>query len=364
MADHQRTVDELRSFLQSADQTLTDPLKKLAAEYAEACREANARLRRCEEFLQKGLRSEAIHFAQAEPVLLDVVGVLDFPERDRWEEVSLLYGLPAPPRLLLETAEALNRAYADEAPLEDLLKKHRLLALARAPLPARLDVMRKIAALDRDNPVWAQDIAEFERKRCRDLQAYVEQSAGRADGAALAAAWQEINATPWLAPPPATLAQLAARRMLELLETAIHDALNAQDVPGLLQMRDQWNDLTRFLNLPPTDPLWRRPSRAFNWLAKQERAQAAEIEHQNALLRLEQALAEGRPRAELEQLYYAVAQSKRGVPPALEQRYQERLQTLVRAVRWREWIVVGATFSLGVLLLFALIVVALLRRGP
>jgi len=58
------------------------------------------------------------------------------------------------------------------------------------------------------------------------------------------------------------------------------------DGGSLLQMRDQWNDLTRFLNLPPADPLWRRPSRAFNWLAKQERAQATEMEHQNALLRL------------------------------------------------------------------------------
>src|SRR5207237_43487 len=163
----------------------------------------------------------------------------------------LLYGLPPPPKLLLETAEALNRAYADEAPLEGLLKKHRLLALARAPLPARLDVMRKIAALDRGNAAWAQDITELARQDFRD-----------------------------------------------------------------------------------------RPSRAFTWLAKQERAQAAETEYQNALLRLEQALAEGKRREELEQLHYAALQFERGVPAALEQRYQERLQTLVRAVRWREWLVV------------------------
>jgi hypothetical protein len=362
MADYQRTVDELRSFLQSSDQTLTEPVKKLAAEYAEGCREVNARLRRCEEFMQRGLRSEAIHYAQAEPVLLDVVGVLDFPERDRWEEVSLLYGLPAPPKLLLETAEALNKAYAEEAPLEELLKRHRLLALSRAPLPSRLAVLRKIAALDRANPVWTQDVAEFEKRRHRDLQTFVEQAGQRGDGAALATAWEEINTAAWLAPPPAALSQLVARRMLDLLEAAIAEAGNAQNAPALLQMRDQWNDLTRFLNLPPTDPVWRRPSRAFAWLTKQERRQAAEMEYQNALARLEQALQLGRPRDEVDQLHYGVLQLERGIPPALEQRYQEYIQSLTRAVRWKEWIVVGATFSLGVMLLFALIVYKVLMK--
>ena len=68
MIDYQRVVDEIRSFLQSPDQTYSASLKELASVFAEACQEVNQRLRRCEEFLQKGLRSEAIHFAQVEPV--------------------------------------------------------------------------------------------------------------------------------------------------------------------------------------------------------------------------------------------------------------------------------------------------------
>src|SRR5215510_7754447 len=103
MADYPHIVDDVRSFLQSADQTLSDHLKGLAAAYADACKEANRRLRRCEEFLQKGLRSEAIHLAQTEPDLLDLVAVLDFPERSQWEELLLTYGLPAPPQLMLAT---------------------------------------------------------------------------------------------------------------------------------------------------------------------------------------------------------------------------------------------------------------------
>src|ERR1700747_2451391 len=112
MTDHHRIVDDIRSFLQASDQTFSDSLRSLAEAYNEACRETNARLRRCEEFLQKGLRSEAIHFAQTEPALLEVVAALDFPERPEWEQVALGYGLPPPPHLRIETAEALNRAYS------------------------------------------------------------------------------------------------------------------------------------------------------------------------------------------------------------------------------------------------------------
>jgi hypothetical protein len=54
MTDVQGLVDEMRSCIRSADQTYNDSFKQLAAAYAEACRDANQRLRRCEEFLEKG----------------------------------------------------------------------------------------------------------------------------------------------------------------------------------------------------------------------------------------------------------------------------------------------------------------------
>src|SRR4029077_815572 len=144
MSNSQQTVDEIRSFLQSADQTLTDPVRQLATAYARACQEIGKRLRRCWEFLQQGLRSEAIHLAEAEPNLLDELATLDFPERKQWEEVCLSYGLASPGRLNFEAAEALNEAYADALPLDGLLRKHRLLALTRAPVAQRLSLLRRV----------------------------------------------------------------------------------------------------------------------------------------------------------------------------------------------------------------------------
>src|SRR5262245_42195467 len=99
--NYQDVVRTLRSLVQGQDQTLTDAFKRAAVDYAEACRAVNARLQRCEEFLQRGLRSEAVYVAEVEPAVLDLVAVLQFQERPELEQLLLTYGLPAPPPLQL-----------------------------------------------------------------------------------------------------------------------------------------------------------------------------------------------------------------------------------------------------------------------
>ena len=102
--DYNEVVDDIRSFLAAADQTRTDGLHDLAGAYARLCREANERLRRCGDYLRRGMRSEAIHLAEAVPPLLDVVAALDLPELEEWEQLCGMYELPRPVRLHIETA--------------------------------------------------------------------------------------------------------------------------------------------------------------------------------------------------------------------------------------------------------------------
>src|SRR4051812_21309796 len=116
-----RVVEEIRTFLQSSDQLLTDRVRELADEYAAACREVNGRLWRCAELLGKGLRSEALHLAESEPPLLEQAAVLDFPGRADWDNLAVMYGLPGAQPLQVQIAEELNRAYAAQLPLEDLM---------------------------------------------------------------------------------------------------------------------------------------------------------------------------------------------------------------------------------------------------
>ncbi|HEV3205258.1 MAG TPA: hypothetical protein VGY77_12775, partial [Gemmataceae bacterium] len=361
MVDYQRVVDEIRSLLQSADQTLTDLLKELAAEYAQACREANQRLRRCEEFLQKGLRSEAIQLAQAEPNLLDLVAILDFPERGHWDELLLSYGLPASPQLPMKTAEALNEAYSQVVPVEHLLRKHRYLALCRASLPERLGVMRQIAALDTSNPVWAEDIRELEKARIRQMEIEVDNALHHDDARSLETIFGEIRTTQWVANPPLQLIQKVEelarqkkqqrfREVLHGLERELREAVRSSDVDRVRRLRDRWNDETVRGDLPLKDPLWERVAPAFDWLNKQERRSAQEHKQKTALAKLEMALNDSASRGALEQLYRTVIARDGRITEVLEQRYRETLAVAVRAARQRKKMIVAVVASVSVIL--------------
>src|SRR5579859_6359233 len=87
MSDYRQVTDEIRAFLATADRARTPELSSLATEYAALCQEANGRLRRCLDYLRHGRRSEAIQLAESQPLLLDMVTALDFPEIDDWQQV-------------------------------------------------------------------------------------------------------------------------------------------------------------------------------------------------------------------------------------------------------------------------------------
>ncbi len=163
MLDYQRILDDVhtRSTAPAARRSICS---LAAGEDRSACEEVNERLRRCVSFLRRGSRSEAIQLAEIEPVLLDVVAMLDFPDRQQWCDLLAEHGITPGPPLALDLAAELNEAYVHERPLAGLLEQHRLLALARSPLRARIQVLRQLADLDMQNPVWREDLSAYERE--------------------------------------------------------------------------------------------------------------------------------------------------------------------------------------------------------
>jgi hypothetical protein len=374
MADHQRVVDDIRSFLHSSEQSYSETLSVLATEYVEACQEANQRLRRVEEFLRQGLRGEAIHYAQSEPVLLDVLAVLDFPERALWDEVAKVYSLPAPPALRLATAEALNRAYAEAEPVANLLKQHRLLALARAPLNERLAVMRQLAEQDSGNLVWEQDINEFETVRMRQIQETVRRCFQRNDHAPLRPLYDELQATPWRVPPEPEMVQQVYDRLvqhtlstgyatLQQLTREMLGAFRARDDGQLGRLVPEWQQLCQEMNLASDDPVHQQAAPALEWLARRQRQQEQEFGYQAALDALERGLTNGAIGEEqLQELYLQVTSYKPGVPAGVVRRYQERIENLRRATARRERFILAATISAGILVFVGLILFLLVRH--
>jgi hypothetical protein len=160
---YQQYIDDILGAVYSPETADPDFLRDSAAMYAEACAEVNDRLRQVARLLHRGLRSEAIQIAEEEPNLLDMVAMLDFAELPAWREMLVNWGMAEPPQLLIDLAADLNKAYADQQPLESLLKQHRTLALARAPLASRIYTLRQIRDADPGNEMWGADLILMER---------------------------------------------------------------------------------------------------------------------------------------------------------------------------------------------------------
>lgn len=352
MSDFNRIVGELRMFIQSADWTEDPRLAGLAGEYAATCAEANERLNRCAFFLRQGLRSEALHLSKAEPDLLDMVAVLDFPERPEWDEVANAYGWPKAPALAIDAAQAIHEAYAEEDPLKDLLRLHRRLALVRAPLTSRLDVMRQIDKLDGNNPIWSEDIRRFEQARHEQMGDEIRTARAKLDAAALATILKELEPSAWTAPPPESLVKAArdaaavakrerARITLDGLLGPFHQAMNTNDLVQAREIRTRWLSLAQDAVLSPGDPLAGHAQPVLDWLKREDRREEMERGHQDALEDLEHAIEDKASRPLLAELEQAVLGFGKGLPDELEARLKERYRAIGRSERARNWAILG-----------------------
>jgi hypothetical protein len=362
MANFHQIVDQIRAFVQSSDQTRNTFLEGLASTYAEACVEINQRMGRCHRLLQQGLRSEAIQLAESEPKLLDSLAALDFPERADWDELVQIYELAPAPKLSIEQAQFLNEAYAQEDPLQDLLRMHRRLALQRAPLRSRIGVMRKLAAQDTNNTIWTDDLRTFEKARFRQIQSEAGLAAQSRNVATINQLLAEIEQQTWVEPPPKALVQglrkadsqfrgQQTRALLTDIDARLNDAFAARDPIRGRIARQEWIAATATAPLDPVDAIWDRVQPPLNWLDEEDRRDEIDHAHEEALSALIHALDDpARIRsAELERRAHAVLQYGRGMSEGIQQRYVSRLRS-AEAAQERRWRVTVAGAAAGILL--------------
>ncbi len=369
MTELRRTIDEIRFVLQDEAFVVTDQLMQCIADYSLQCHDANVRLRKCEEFLNQGLRSEALHLAEITPNLLDTVGMLDFPEREQWVNLLAAYSLPKPEPLLLGVAAVLNEAYAVQQPLQRLLDQHRLHALARSPLTQRLSILRAIAELDTSSSHWESDIRAMERARFREIESEARVAIAGGEVDSLKELVAELNSRVWLETVPVDLVRNLkqtggrvvrgqAREQLEMLVETLHDAHAAMNLPLARQMRDAWNANAKVVQLGEHDELAEQAAPVLAWVEDEDRKEAAEKAYRRAILDLEQALEQNTlTSAELQQYGLAVEKCGRLIPEALRTRYRNRLTTLDLGESRRNLIKIGGTVA-AVVAVVAVICVA------
>lgn len=346
-SDMQRVIDDIRLAVNSPGTMDFALLADSTALYAEACEMVNERLRRCGQLLMKGLRGEAIQLCEQEPNLLEMVSLLDFAELPAWNRLLEANKLAPPPPLLLDIAEQLNQSYADDQQLSRLLRQHRLLALGRAPLAARISVLRRIRAADADNPAWYDDIRVLEQARLRQLMGELQAAYRQENLDELTALVREVKDPTWIVPPPPEVVAVAndyftrlrvkdARQSLESLAGQLDEAFAAYDVERGMALRGLWQSAASIAQLSSSDPLADRVAPALDWLEDQDRRQQRQIQYKQALSNLEDVLRQNVPRATLEQHYHYVLRFEEDVPPHLREGAEQRLRQFdVRARRRR-----------------------------
>ncbi len=330
MAEAQEVVDKLRDVLLAQDQSATPELRDLAVGYADLCRTVNDRIRRCSQLLRQNLRTEAVHLAEASPNVLDQLTILDFPGRNDWRQLCVQYGLPEAPVLDIDSAAAINDAYTAVQPIAVLLAKHRTLAMALAPLPLRLVVMREIARLDTTASFWVDDIRTFEVARLGEIRKIL--TSASVDPQLLENLQSELNSNLWSVPVPADMTRDVNARVEKF-----RDEESQRDMQKLLPELDaaysaMEEDRCRALledcgvalqGRSPNGDIRERLEAVQTWLHGLEQSRKLQRDFDAACVQLEQAIDTGKPTETIEQAYKATTRLSLPLAPELETRYKQ-----------------------------------------
>jgi hypothetical protein len=365
----QSLIDRIRIVLARERYESSPEIKELASDFSDQTRQLNERLRRCGEYLRQGLRSEAIHEAETEPRLLDCVSVLESfseEERNAWKDVCEFLDQPVGEPLLCNVAIMVDEAYAEQAPLENLMRQHRKLALQRAPLPIRLRLLRKLAQADSNAEHWTEDLARFEEVRHEQIAQEARSQRKVMSVVTLDELLTEVNSKEWIVPPPpktvSTIRTMrreavrsAARLKLEEIERELHQAHSDKDYQKGRVAYDQWQRALPVAELPADDPLITRSLAALAWCEQERGLESGEAVWQNHIHAVELALES--PRTDQQSLARLVEQTGRlgrALPDPLGTRLTDRLRGL-RVQRGRRRILIGATACTGAIAIIAMV---------
>ncbi len=261
------TIEEIRTFsteLKEALNSLTegvsgnakDVVAQLLSQYSVKIPEVDERLAKCVALLERGLRDEAISYANDSPNLLEMVGFLGLTSQQNWEQwqaTLALHEIPIPVGPNVEAARELNEAEMYLAEIKPLLSKYRRAVLASAPLPQRLSLLRQLREADPTSLAWIESIQDHEKQRLMEIESEARAALHSKDEGALRAMVKELKAD-WIEEPPSrlykavktSLKQVAGNRVgnqLSIVADALSLAKSESDLEAARSLRNQWSTL-------------------------------------------------------------------------------------------------------------------------
>ena len=385
--DPQKLMDDIRDWLGSADQTVTQKVEDMVVAYGNLCRAVNDRLRRCQENLRLNLWSAAIQLSEIEPNLPDRFALLAFEELpELLDRCSMYEELETPPTLLKDIYGELNEGYEQHVPLERLFARYRLLTLKRVPLKDRLKVARGLASKDSQAHFWEDDVIGLERSRIEEIKEEAKAAYAAEDKSALLELKAELQSPDWFELPK-TQVIAVVDKAVKGAETAqsrdrlpeLTDSLGAQwdywgrsfqesDPVALLQnpnfltvikMVDDWFDHAEKIGVLDTDPLYIQVAPINEAVVALQAAAEQASEWSDKIQKLREVLRDSSTsRNQIENAWEGVR--RLGLPPAeLKDVYDQRMKSLWWKGNWERVLGVG----LFVALVLAGIVFAIVARS-
>jgi phage shock protein A len=243
----------------------------------------------------------------------------------------------------------INEALIEEQPLEELLRQHRRLAIAKAPLAWRLKVLRQIAELDSLNTVWLDDIQAWETIRVSQLATEFQRIASNPlSDKDLHSLKDELAFPRWIVKPPADLLEkvsgLSAQRLystqlvdLKSLADSLHTAFASGDDQASLQLASQWETGLAKLTSPPPRNLLEDVAPALEWIQDRVRDRAQEKKYDGLQGKLTALLLKSSSTEfELNTAYRDLIALQLGIEPLLEQRYDTRIREMQQSARRKQ----------------------------
>lgn len=360
------TVDEIRFALEKRDGVSEGDMQTLASAYRDEVKRVNQRLDESVMLLRKGLRSEAIQRIEMRPNALELAVELDFPEWDEWNEILQFMAIPLPPRLNHEYISQINEAILEVLPLEALMRRHRRLAIAKAPLAARLKVLRQIARVDSDSQVWQRDIEVWEKTRLTQIDQEIQEALDAEDSRRTYMIHKELTAPGWITQPSSRLVQqceLAANAFLaeqmegRLVKLApkLLAAFESQDQATARKARAAWQSTVAEFNVPAPTLLSEQVEPALKWLEGIDRQAITKKELKNSLNRLQILVQQNAPMDQIIEARDSYLRFGEPVPEATAHEIRQRQEAPKRAARKKLILISGAVvvvlvgISIGVL---------------
>ncbi|HBJ36009.1 MAG TPA: hypothetical protein DDZ51_14925 [Planctomycetaceae bacterium] len=357
--------EQIRITLGRRDGIREDAMRALADVYSAEVTRVNERLSKAVALLHKGLRSEAIQLASMSPNALDAAAALDFPEYDDWCEILQFLDIPVPTELQRDLAHQIHEAIVETQPLEGILKKHRRLAIARAPLTWRLNTLRAIAKLDPTNPVWGEDIEALESARQRQLNDEIDSAVKTGDIVRIRKLHEELTKSPWRIQPKAAFArklkeaivtseQNAIGEELKRLAPIVHHAFCEFDETAARTAVAQWREMIAKASQAPSAELTDQVEGGIAWLQEIDRETVERAECSAALGNLQSLLDVGANRTQLDAAYNACLRFDNPPPEDLIRRFRDAIEHREILSKRRNRALLSAIFTIALLVVGAL----------